>query len=387
LLDILRSKRIDPACRSGAASFVVPSNTNGASANRNTTMKVMVIVKATKNSEAGTAPREEVAKMLAEMSAFNEELAKAGVLVTADGLQPSAKGKRIRLSGRSRTVIDGPFTETKELIAGYWVWQVRSIDEAIEWARRCPDPHPGEDGELEIRPMHVLDDHCLEEVEQRSPSVPITITAFEASPDRGQGLARDTRVRWALEEVGQPYGVRLVSFRAMKEPAHLALHPFGQIPTYEEGDLALFETGAIVLHLAERHPGLLPVDANARARAITWMIAALNTVEPPILELVTANLLECDKPWYAARLPLLQDRVRSRLAQLSVRLGDTDWLDGAFSAADLMMVSVLLRLRSSGLLDEFPNLAAYVARGEARSAYQRAFAAQLAVYTGKPSAG
>lgn len=215
----------------------------------------------------------------------------------------------------------------------------------------------------------------------------ITITAFERSPDGGKGLARDTRVRWALEEVGQPYEVRLVSFRAMKEPAHRALHPFGQIPTYEEGDLALFETGAIVLHIAERHAGLLPYDANARARAITWMFAALNTVEPPILELGTARLLESDKPWHAERLPLVEDRVRSRLSQLSVRLGDADWLDGAFSAGDLLMVSVLLRLKSSGLLDEFPNLAAYLVRGEARPAYKRAFAAQWAVNTDKPRAG
>ena len=149
----------------------------------------------------------------------------------------------------------------------------------------------------------------------------ITITAFERSPDGGKGLARDTRVRWALEEVGQPYEVRLVSFRAMKEPAHLALHPFGQIPTYEEGDLALFETGSIVFHIAERHAGLLPDDANARARAITWMFAALNTVEPPILELATARLLEGDKPWSKERLPLVEDRVRDRLDQLSARLG------------------------------------------------------------------
>src|ERR1700684_2125618 len=154
----------------------------------------------------------------------------------------------------------------------------------------------------------------------------ITITAFERSPDRGRGLARDTRVRWALEEVGQPYEVRLVSFRAMKEPAHRALHPFGQIPTYEEGDLALFETGAIVFHIAERHGGLLHVDTNASARAITWMFAALNTVEPPILELATARLLEGDKPWSEERLPLVRDRVRDRLAQLSSRLGDADWL-------------------------------------------------------------
>lgn len=211
----------------------------------------------------------------------------------------------------------------------------------------------------------------------------ITITAFERSPDGGKGLARDMRVRWALEEVGQRYEVRLVSFAAMKEPAHRALHPFGQIPTYEEGDLVLFETGAIVLHIAERTAGLLPDDANARARAITWVFAAVNTVEPPILELANARLLERDKSWYAERLPLVEDRVRDRLGQLSTRLGNADWLDGAFSAGDLMMVSVLLRLRSSGILNEYPNLAAYVTRGEARPAYKRAFDAQLAVYTGK----
>ena len=207
----------------------------------------------------------------------------------------------------------------------------------------------------------------------------IVITAFERSPDGGKGLARDTRVRWALEEVGQPYEVRLVSFAAMKEPAHLAIHPFGQIPTCEEGDLALFETGAIVLHIAERHAGLLPNDPNARARAIAWMFAAVNTVEPAILELVNAKLLEGDKPWTRERLPLVEDRLRARLRQLSARLGGADWLDGSFSAGDLMMVSVLLRVRAAGLLDEHPNLAVYVARGEARPAYQRAFAAQLAV--------
>ena len=213
----------------------------------------------------------------------------------------------------------------------------------------------------------------------------ITITAFERSPDGGRGLARDTRVRWALEEVGQPYTVRLVSFRAMKESPHLALHPFGQIPTYEEGDLALFETGAIVLHIATHHIGLLPDDANARARAIAWMFAALNTVEPPILELVTARIFERNEPWHDQRLPLVADRVRGRMQQLSARLGDADWLDGAFSAGDLMMVSVLLRLRPSALLDGYPNLVAYLARGEARPAYKRAFEAQLAVNTGKPS--
>ena len=186
----------------------------------------------------------------------------------------------------------------------------------------------------------------------------ITITAFERSPDGGRGLARDTRIRWALSEVGQPYDVRLVSFREMKEPAHLNLNPFGQIPTYEEGDLVLFETGAIVMHIAEHHAGLLPNDANARARAIAWIFAALNTVEPPILELVTVNILEVDKAWNKERLLLIHDRIRHRLTLLSARLGNRDWLDGEFSAGDLMMISVLLRARSSGILDEFTNLAA-----------------------------
>jgi glutathione S-transferase len=208
----------------------------------------------------------------------------------------------------------------------------------------------------------------------------ITITAFEHSPDGGRGLARDTRLRWALEEVGQPYQVRLLSFEAMKQPAHLALHPFGQIPTYEEDGLALFESGAIILHIAERHPGLLPAEAKARARAISWMFAALNTVEPPILDLFTAKILEADEDWAAPRLKLVQARIRHRLAQLSQRLGDANWLDGAFSAGDLLMASVLLRLKPSGLLGEYPNLTAYIARAESRPAYASAFAAQLATY-------
>ena len=214
-----------------------------------------------------------------------------------------------------------------------------------------------------------------------------TITAFEQSPDRGRGLARDMRVRWALEEVGQPYEVRLVSFSEMKEPAHRRLHPFGKIPTYEEGDLVLFESGAIVFHIAERHGGLLPEDSNARARAIAWMFAAVDTVEPPIFELALAKILEHSKPWYEQRRPMLEDRVRVRLGELSSRLGDADWLDATFSAADLMMVTVLRRLSGTGLLENYPNLCAYVARGEARPAYQRAFAAQLAVFTGKPPTG
>ncbi len=211
-----------------------------------------------------------------------------------------------------------------------------------------------------------------------------TITAFERSPDRGQGLARDMRVRWALEEVGQPYEVRLRSFDELKEPAHRALNPFGQIPTYEDGDLTLFESGAIVLHIAERHDGLLPADASARNRAIMWMFAALNTLEPPIFDRALAHVLERDQPWYQHRLAALENSIRGRLADLARHLGDEDWLDGEFSAGDLLMVTVLRRLNGSALLQDHPNLAAYVARGEARPAFRRAFEDQLAVFTAAP---
>jgi len=210
--------------------------------------------------------------------------------------------------------------------------------------------------------------------------VTITITAFAASPDRGQGLARDTRVRWALAELGLDYDVRLVSFEAMKAPPHLALNPFGQIPTLEEGGLALFETGAIILHLASHHPGLLPEEGSARARAIGWMFAALSTIEPPIVELDMADLLERDAPWSDARRRLLIDRLDKRLDALAAWLGDVDWLEGDFSAGDLMMIDVLRRLAGAGVIERYPTLAAYVARGESRPAFKRAFAAQLAVF-------
>jgi glutathione S-transferase len=213
-----------------------------------------------------------------------------------------------------------------------------------------------------------------------------TITAFERSPDRGRGLARDMPVRWALEEVGQPYGVRLVTFEAAKAPPHLALNPFGKIPTYEEDGLALFESGAIVLHVAERHPGLLPEAPDARARAVMWMFAALSTMEPPIVEREAAMLTERDRDWFEARLPILDARVRARLGELSHRLGKAEWLDGPFSAGDLMMVSVLRRPAASGLVPDYPNLAAYVARGEARPAFQRAFEAQRAVFEASEAA-
>jgi glutathione S-transferase len=206
------------------------------------------------------------------------------------------------------------------------------------------------------------------------------ITAFKTSPDRGRGLARDMRVRWALEEVGQPYDVRFLTFPELKTPAYLALHPFGQIPVYQEGDLVLFESGAIIFHIAENHPGLLPTDAKARARAVMWMFAALNTMEPPIVELGMAMILEKDKSWYEARLPMLKERVSSRLKELANHLGNSQWLEDDFSAGDLLMVTVLRRMTGRSVLEEQPSICDYIARAEARPAYQRAFAAQEAVF-------
>ncbi|QXQ07827.1 glutathione S-transferase family protein [Sphingosinicellaceae bacterium] len=207
-----------------------------------------------------------------------------------------------------------------------------------------------------------------------------TITAFALSPDRGRGLARDLAVRWALEEVGQPYDVRLLSFAALKEPPHRVLQPFGQIPTYEDGMLALFESAAIVLHVPERHPVLLPEDANARARSIAWMFAAKSTVEPAVVERSMALLFEADRPWHAERLRMLDERVRVRLGDLSRWLVGRDWLEEEFGAADVVMVTVLRRLGGSGLLEEQPTVATYVSRGEARPAFGRAFGAQRAVF-------
>ncbi len=207
-----------------------------------------------------------------------------------------------------------------------------------------------------------------------------TITAFQDSPDRGQGLARDMTVRWALEEVGQPYEVRLVPFKDTKAPGHMSVHPFGKIPTFEEGDLTIFESGAIVFHIAETRAGLFPKDKNGKARAITWMFAALSTIEPSILEFAAAVIGEKDKSWFEARMPMLKENVRMRLSQFSKHLGDSEWVEGEFSAGDLMLIAVMRRLKRSGLLDEYPNIAAYVARGEARPAFKKAFAAQLAVF-------
>ena len=208
----------------------------------------------------------------------------------------------------------------------------------------------------------------------------ITISVFQKSFDQGVGLARDMRVRWALEEVGQPYEVRLVPWEKFKEEAHLARNPFGQIPTYEEGDLTLFESGAIVFHIAERFPGLLPTDANARARAIMWMFAALATVEPPIVDRDVVEFFEAGKSWQDERFAMVDERIRTRLDKLVAVMGESEWIDGAFSAADILMVHVLRRLEGSPILQDYHTLTAYIARAEARPAYKRAFAAQFAVW-------
>ena len=211
-----------------------------------------------------------------------------------------------------------------------------------------------------------------------------TITAYDWVPDFAKGQVRDLRVRWALEEVGQPYHVRYLDQGSQKAPPHRAIQPFGQVPTYEDGELKLFESGAIVLHIAERHGKLLPADPAARARAIEWMFAALNTVEPPISDHAIATLFEADKPWSKPRLPAVRARIDERLGELSDRLGESEWLDGEFSAGDLLMIAVLRILDRTNILETYPNLAAYVARGTARPAFTKALADQLAGFTGSP---
>lgn len=213
------------------------------------------------------------------------------------------------------------------------------------------------------------------------------ITAFDWVPDFARGQVRDLRVRWALEEVGQPYRVRYLSQGEQKAPPHRARQPFGQVPTFEDGELVLYESGAIVLHVADSRDGLLPDDRLGHARAVEWAFAALNTVEPPIMDHATATLFEANEPWSKPRLPSVEDRIRERFGEVAARLGERAWYDGAFSAGDLLMIAVLRILRDTPLLGEFPNLAGYVARGEARPAFRRALADQIAGFTGSPPPG
>ncbi|MFD1788060.1 glutathione S-transferase family protein [Sphingomonas floccifaciens] len=212
-----------------------------------------------------------------------------------------------------------------------------------------------------------------------------TITAFDWVPDFAKGQVRDLRVRWALEEVGQAYDVVYLAQGEQKAPPHRGRQPFGQVPTYQVGDLTLFESGAIVQHIADTHDGLFPPDPNGRARAIEWMYAALNTVEPPVMDHAIATLFEADKPWSKPRLPSILHRIDARFGELSDRLGDKTWLDGdVFTAGDLLMIAVLRILEGEPVLDAYPTLVAYVARGTARPAFRRALDAQMAGFTGTP---
>ena len=215
----------------------------------------------------------------------------------------------------------------------------------------------------------------------------VTITAFDWVPDFAKGQVRDLRVRWALEEVGERYDVRYLSQGEQKAPPHRARQPFGQLPTLEEDGLTLFESGAIIHHIASTRAGLFPADPAARARAIEWMFAALNTVEPPIMDLATIDFFEADKPWSKPRRPAAVERITTRFREVADRLGDAEWLDGDFTAGDLLMVSVLRILDGEAPLTDFPTLVAYVARGTARPAFQRALAAQLAGFAGNPPKG
>lgn len=214
-----------------------------------------------------------------------------------------------------------------------------------------------------------------------------TLTVFAGSPDRGRGLARDMTVRWALEELGLPYRVRPVAMADLQRADHLSLQPFGQIPAYEDAGIVLFETGAIVLHLAGQRPGLLPTDQAARARTISWMFAAANTLEPPVIHLETAGFAYAGQPWEAAAYRPLEDVIGRRLAALDRHLAGRDWLEEDFSAGDLLMIQVLRRLGGTGLTSPHPCVLTYVARGEDRPAFRRAFAAQLETYRSTTPAG
>ena len=208
----------------------------------------------------------------------------------------------------------------------------------------------------------------------------IRITAFKWVPPIAQGLVRDLRVRWALEEAGLPYSENLLSVGENHQPAYRAVQPFGQVPVYEEDGLTLFETGSILFHIGQKSDVLLPKDSAKRARAITWMFAALNSVEPHVQNLTTIDLFFPNEEWAKARRPAAEKNAVQRLDAVATSLADRDYLEGEFTAGDLLMISVLRFLRHTSIVKENPVLAAYVARGEARPAFQRALAAQMAQF-------
>jgi glutathione S-transferase len=215
----------------------------------------------------------------------------------------------------------------------------------------------------------------------------IKITAFRMVPPFAQGLVRDLRVRWALEEAGLPYDTELVGPEETASAGYRARQPFGQVPVLVEDDLVLFESGAIVLHLGARSEALLPADAAGRARATTWVLAALNTIEVAVQQLAEIDLFHADEAWVAERRPQAEELALERLQQLATWLGDRAHLEGRFTAGDLMMATVLRILRHTDLVARFPTLASYLARCEARPAFQRALRAQLAVFEAQAAAG
>lgn len=208
----------------------------------------------------------------------------------------------------------------------------------------------------------------------------IRVTAFKWAPPFVQGLVRDIRVRWALEEAGLPYTEKLLEFGAQNTPEHRAMQPFGQVPVYEEEGLTLFESGSIVMHIGEKSPVLLPREPAARARVRTWMIAALNSVEPHVQALAVIDLFHAKEQWAQLRRPGAVDVAQSRLIAVAAALGDREYLVSEFSGADLLMATVLRLLRHTTIVSDIPVLAAYQARCEARPAFQRALADQLATF-------
>ena len=218
------------------------------------------------------------------------------------------------------------------------------------------------------------------------PNTAIEITAFKWVPDFAKGVVRDLRVRWALEEAGLDYRVRLLDAMTERPQDYFLEQPFGQVPIFVEGDLRMFETGAILLHLGERSEVLLPKDPIGKARATCWLIAALNSIEPMIFELINIDIFNRDEEWAKLRRPEAEKKVRDRLKRVSDWLGDKEHLEGRFTVGDLMMTTVLRNLRHTMLVAEHPNLAAYQARCEARPAFQRALAAQLADFEERQAA-
>lgn len=208
----------------------------------------------------------------------------------------------------------------------------------------------------------------------------MTVTAFRSVPPFAQGLVRDLRVRWALEEAGLPYRVRLIDSSDQASASYLAQQPFGQVPVLEDGELTLFESGAIVLYIGAKSERLLPSSVAGRARATTWLLAALNTIEVQVRQLAEIDLFHADEAWAGQRRPLAEQDVRLRLAQLSAQLGDRQFLEDRFTVGDLMMTTVLRILRHTRIVADYPNLHAYQLRNEARPAFQRALDSHLSAF-------